>query len=128
MEQRLKVLLVDDDIATVELTCRLLRAHGFESTGTTSAIGATSLVALMRPDIVLLDVNLPQLPGDRLLTLLRRDAPPETRFVLYSAEDEATLRRLAREVCADAWLSKSVPFSEIDVRLRRLCRAKAVSA
>ncbi|HZS35328.1 MAG TPA: response regulator, partial [Polyangia bacterium] len=78
------------------------------------------------PRVVLLDVNIPALTGDKLLALARRVAPEETRFVLYSACDESRLRELARQSRADDWISKSTDLAVVAEKLRRLCREKRV--
>jgi DNA-binding NarL/FixJ family response regulator len=65
-------------------------------------------VRTVMPDLVLLDVNIPALSGDKVLALARNQAPSTTRFILYSASDEARLRSLSLASGADGYISKSV--------------------
>lgn len=123
---KLKVLVVDDDASQIELVTRSLRSDGFEIASSTSPIGVSNVVRTFAPDVVLIDVNIPALSGDRLLTLAKKGAPPHTLFVLYSAADESTLRRLAAEVRADGWMSKSTTGSEMGQKLRTLCSRRPV--
>jgi DNA-binding response OmpR family regulator len=116
----LRILVVDDDQAQLELIERTLRADGIEVQSCTSPIGVTNLIVTFAPRVVLLDVNIPALSGDRLLGISRKWAPEGTLFVLYSANDEAKLRALARAVGADGWISKSVTGSALTSRLREL--------
>jgi len=116
----LRVLVVDDDPLQLELVERTLRADGIEVKTCTSPIGVTNLIVSFAPRLVLLDVNIPALSGDRLLGISRKWAPEGTRFVLYSANDEAKLRGLAHEVGADGWISKSVTGNQLTARLRQL--------
>jgi len=51
---------------------------------------------------------------------LRKHARPEAKFVLFSAWDEERLRRLAREVDAHDYISKSTDRSSLARRLRRI--------
>jgi len=120
----LRVLVVDDDPTQLSLLERTLRLEGFEVTTATGAIGVSALVRRCQPDLVLLDVNIPALSGDRLLEVVRRHAPPDTKLVLYSACDEAHLRRLASDVQADGYISKSTAALDLAERIRRLCASQ----
>jgi DNA-binding NarL/FixJ family response regulator len=62
--------------------------------------------------VVLIDVNFPALKGDKVVSLARHNAPG-TKFILYSASDEARLRSLAIASGADGYLSKSVQGAEL---------------
>jgi len=105
---KVRVLVVDDDPDQLELVRRTLSHHGFEVQTHNSALGVTNLVRSSQPDLVLLDVNFPALKGDQVVGLARRHAPQDTKFVLYSASDEARLRALALASGADGYLCKSV--------------------
>jgi CheY-like chemotaxis protein len=60
----LRVLVVDDHPAFRRLACRLLAAGGYDVAGEASdGVGALAQAALLRPDVVLLDVMLPDLDG-----------------------------------------------------------------
>jgi len=115
------VLVVDDDGDQLEMVKRSLKFFGFEVATTALPIGVSSITMDFAPHVVLFDVNIPALSGDRLLSIVRRHAPPQTRMVLFSACDEATLRRLATEVNADGWISKSVESAELARQLRKVC-------
>jgi len=112
------VFVVDDDSLQLDLVQRTLQGAGFEVSCSSSPIGATNLICSFLPDIVLMDVNIPGLSGDALVSISRKWAPKHTRFVLYSASDEAKLRNLARAVGAHGWISKSVTGSDLVNRLR----------
>jgi DNA-binding response OmpR family regulator len=120
-ELPLHVFIVDDDPAELKMFERLFTLEGFEVTTTEAALGVSNMVRHIAPDIVLLDVEIPALTGDRLLTLARTHAPAGTKWVLVSACDEDRLRRMADEVQADGWMSKSWPVSHMAAQLRRLC-------
>jgi DNA-binding response OmpR family regulator len=110
---KVRVLVVDDDPDQLELVRRTLSHHGFEVQTHNSALGVTNLVRNSAPDLVLLDVNFPALKGDQVVGLARRHAPQDTKFVLYSASDEARLRALALASGADGYLCKSVQGPEL---------------
>lgn len=120
----LRVLVVDDDNAQLELVERTLKADGIEVMTCSSPIGVTNQIVSFNPKIVLVDVNIPALSGDRLIGISRKWAPQGTLFVLYSASDESRLRGLAREVGADGWISKSVTGSVLTARLRSFAQGR----
>ena len=117
----LRVLIVDDDTTQLAMVERSLKLQGFEVATTALPIGVSSIAMDFGPDIVLFDVNIPALSGDRLLSIVRRHAPAQTRLVLFSACDESTLRKLAADVKADGWISKSVEGSELARQLKKIC-------
>jgi DNA-binding NarL/FixJ family response regulator len=84
-----------------------------------STLGVTNTVRTFQPHLILLDVRIPELPGDRLVPLLRRTAP-DTLLILYSACDHDQLRRLSAQVSADGWISKSEEISKLSKKLKDL--------
>jgi two-component system OmpR family response regulator len=106
--EKIRVLVVDDDFDQLMMLERSLSAHGFEVRVHRSSLGVSNLVRTTEPDLVLLDVNIPALSGDKVLGLARHQAPSTTRFILYSAADESNLRSLALASGADGYLCKSV--------------------
>lgn len=117
----IRLLLVEDDAMQSELVERALGRDGFEVRSATTLRDLRDVAAAFTPDIVLVDVNLPDAPEGKMVTFVRELAPA-ARVVLYSAWDEAKLRKLAREVGADAFISKSEPVFEIAKRLRAMDR------
>ena len=118
MSEPITVLAVDDDLACLELIQRGLRGFGFEIETSSSSLGVSNLIRTTKPQIVLLDVNIPALKGNALLEVARRYAPAETKFILYSATDEAELRRLAKECGADGYITKSADIVALADYLR----------
>lgn len=123
-ERKLRVLVVDDDPLQLELVDRSLRHGGFDTRTTDRAFGATNIVRAFSPDVILLDVDIPALSGDRLLRLLRQGGAAEATIILYSAHDEGRLRRIASDAGADGWVSKSTPVGELAGRIRSLWARK----
>ena len=113
---RARVLVVDDDLDQLDLLRRTLSPH-FDVRTHDSALGVTNLVRQGEPDLVLMDVNFPALKGDQVVVLARRHAPRGTKFILYSAADEARLRSLALSSGADGYLCKTVQGAELVQRL-----------
>lgn len=119
-DTKIRVLVVDDDQDQLALAERTLSAYGFDVRTHRSSLGVSNLVRTSAPDVVLLDVNIPALSGDKVLALARAQAPQATKFILYSASDEAKLRALARASGADGYISKSVQGEELAQKLRAI--------
>ncbi|GLY13450.1 response regulator [Kineosporia rhizophila] len=67
-----RVLVVDDDLSTVRIVAARLRSAGHEVMGAPSAQEALQLIAVRGlPDVVVLDVSMPETSGPELLAILR---------------------------------------------------------
>lgn len=119
-EMKIRVLVVDDDQEQLNLAERSLSAFGFDVRTHRSSLGVSNLVRTTLPDLVLLDVNIPALTGDKVLTLARGQAPAGTRFVLFSASDESKLRALALASGADGYITKSTQGEELAKKLHAI--------
>ena len=69
----LRVLVVDDDAATVELTRFVLAAAGFVVESTTDSTNAMFLISTFQPDLILMDIQMPTIDGLELTRLLKAD-------------------------------------------------------
>ena len=102
------VLVIDDDEIVRELMCELLRTRGCEVSSTGSPIGVSKLIVQHQIDIVVLDVVMPDMSGDKLAKLLRGNPKlQQLTIVLVSSTQSDNLHRIAAEVRADAVVSKS---------------------
>jgi DNA-binding response OmpR family regulator len=119
MSDELRLLVIDDDELQIELVERALTRDGFTVRGATSLKEAASLATSFDPQQILVDVNMPGVPNDYVVTLMREVAP-SARLVLYSAWEESKLRQLARALGADGFVSKSVNVFDLGRRLRGL--------
>ena len=116
----MKVLLVDDD-ATLRRTLGIgLRAEGHEVL--LAADGRTALQALRedRPDVVVLDLGLPDLSGVDVLRQLRSWST--TPVVVLSARAESTEKVQALDLGADDYVTKPFGMEELLARVRAAAR------
>lgn len=120
-DRPLRVLIVDDDQLQLELMDRSLRHEGLQVATSSSVFGVSNIMRSFDPDVMLIDVHIPALPGDQLLNLVRRSAPPHTKYVLYSSCDEWRLKSLAKDTNADGWISKSADVSVVAKKLKEVC-------
>ena len=116
----MKVLLVDDD-TTLRRTLGIgLRAEGHEVL--MAADGRTALQALRedRPDIVVLDLGLPDLSGIEVLRQLRSWST--TPVVVLSARAESAEKVEALDLGADDYVTKPFGMEELLARIRAAAR------
>jgi CheY-like chemotaxis protein len=91
------VLVVDDDPIVLEVTRERLESAGYEVHTREEALGTSQWAAEFQPDFVLLDVNMPALPGPDLAQLLKkRRATKDIAIFLYSSLESAELQAMLR--------------------------------
>lgn len=118
------VLIAEDDKKLQELAKRALERHGYS---VTQAFDSTQLWAHLVaavPDLIVLDVGLPDADGRDILAALKRD--PKTSAIpvlVWSGRDGGSERRIALDLGAEDFLEKGPPselVSKIDRILLRL--------
>jgi DNA-binding response OmpR family regulator len=115
-----RVLVIDDDSLVLELVSRALASADFEVAVARTLPEIAQVTAGFAPDAVLVDVNIPGSPSGGAVDAVRGAVPSGARVFLFSSEDEAVLRTLARRTKADGWLSKSTPVTDLGRRIRLL--------
>src|SRR5712691_10972301 len=114
-----KIFVVDDDPANVRLLIRMLGRGGYKNlTTTTDPRQFASLLAKIDPDLVLLDLHMPDLDGYQILGLLRDLVPRETFLpvIVLTADSTQQAKHRALGSGANDFLSK--PFDPAEVLLR----------
>ena len=100
----MKVIVIDDDPVTLELTQAMLESLGHEVVTLKSPIGAAAVLLRERPDLALVDVEMPGISGDDWLGLIREKKllgeDLSVDFVLYSGLPAEDLERLAKKTGA----------------------------
>jgi CheY-like chemotaxis protein len=110
------VLVIDDcEIARAEMVQRLGRA-GFKVSNLASPIGATRVIVDQTIDVVVIDVQMPSIRGDRLAALFKGNPRFATLgVILVTGGSEAELEELRQVAKADAILSKAKLDRLVDV-------------
>ena len=123
-----RALVIDDsDIARARLV-ELLNSGGFDVVQLASPIGATQAVLKHKVSIVLIDVVMPAMRGDRLAVLLRANRRMAgVGVILVSGDSSVDLDRMLEETGADATVSKS-NLRELPPTVRRVQRSRQASA
>ena len=103
-----KVLVIDDDPIVLEVVRERLEKAGYDVLVRESALGTLQLVREEQPDIVLLDVVMPALNGERIASLLKAsERTKNVRIILHSSKSEAELAAMTLEAGAIGAISKT---------------------
>jgi two-component system, OmpR family, response regulator len=116
-----RLLVVDDEATILELLSGSLRLAGFEVMTAASGAEAVRAAASVRPDLVLLDVMMPD--GDGFETLRRiRSGGAEVPVIFLTARDEEPDRVSGFAVGADDYVTKPFSLNELLGRIRAVLR------
>ncbi|SKB08566.1 response regulator [Aeromicrobium choanae] len=120
----IRVLVVDDDFMVARIHERFVeRTDGFSIAGTAgTGAEALSAVAELEPDLVLLDVHLPDMDGIEVLRSLRA-AGHGVGVIMVTAERDAEVVRAALLGGAQQYLVKPFEYPELADRLRAVARS-----
>lgn len=116
----LKFLLVDDEPQIRKLLRIGLTTQGYESLEASNGKAALCLLA-KRPDLIILDLGLPDMPGLELLSTMRRRNESVPIVVLSSRDDESG-KVQALDLGADDYVTKPFGMDELLARLRAALR------
>jgi DNA-binding response OmpR family regulator len=112
-----RILVVDDELDAVELIAFNLKAAGCEVVTATDGAEALKKARTLLPDLIVLDLMLPEIDGLEVCKILRRDpATAAVPIVMLTAKAAEIDRVLGLELGADDYLTK--PFSQRELVLR----------
>jgi len=118
-----KVLVIDDDPIVLEVVRERLEGAGFVVVVRDEPLGTTNVVRDERPDIVLLDIMMPALNGERLAALLRSNRSlGNIGIILHSSKAPLELAPLVEQTGAIGAISKSESEGEFMRRFHELVR------
>lgn len=114
------VLLVDDDARLVSLLEDRLRRDGFQPTVATGGREAISAIDRSWPDIVVLDLMLPDMRGEQVAAQIKKRA--DLPIIVLSAVTEVASRTASIRDFAEDYLVKPFHYAELRVRMERVLR------
>lgn len=119
----MKLLIADDDPQMVRALRITLAAHGYDVTVAADGAAAVALASQTHPDIVLLDLGMPQLDGIKVIQALRgwTTAP----IIVVSGRADSVDKVEALDAGADDFVTKPFQIDELLARLRALSRRAA---
>src|SRR3954468_7594034 len=114
------VLIVEDNELNMKLFRDLLEAHGYQTTGTSNGYEALDLVRKMRPDLILMDIQLPEVSGLEVTRWIKDDdnlraIPIVAVTAMVMKGDEQKIR----EAGCDGYIPKPYPVVDFIETVRR---------
>ncbi|MFQ4145670.1 two-component system response regulator [Chlorogloeopsis sp. ULAP02] len=123
-----KVLVVDDHPASRMTAAALLAMEGYEVIEADSGFSAVELVTQKQPDLILLDVMMPEMDGFEVCQLLKQDEHTRLIPIIFvTALNDRRSRIRGIEVGADDFLSKPFDRVELAARVKSLVRQKRLN-
>lgn len=118
-----KILVVDDEPDALEVLGFKLREAGYTPIFATDGIKALAAVKAERPDLIVLDLMLPELDGMEVCKILRRDpATVAIPILMLTAKAAEMDRVLGLELGADDYVTKPYSPRELVLRIRKLLK------
>jgi DNA-binding NtrC family response regulator len=119
MKEKDRIFLVDDDELISSMLSRVLKSNEYDVRATNSAEGVVGKIKSWSPDVVLLDINLPERNGmDILKELVELELP--TQVVMLTADDTAETAVKAMKLGAADYLTKPFNVEEVKIVVRNI--------
>src|ERR1700744_423396 len=119
-----KILVVDDEPDAIELIKFNLKAAGYEVVTAADGDEALKKARALLPDLIVLDVMLPEVDGLEVCKILRRDSRASSiPIIMLTAKAAEIDRVLGLELGADDYVPKPFSPRELVLRVKRLLRA-----
>jgi DNA-binding response OmpR family regulator len=115
-----RILAVDDDRNNLKMVAFLLGEEGYEVLTADNGRTALELVNAQHPDLVILDVMMPQMDGLEVCRRIRQSM--DVPIVILSAKGETTDKVMGLELGADDYLPKPFEPSELIARVKAVLR------
>ncbi|MGK2961612.1 MAG: diguanylate cyclase [Gemmatimonadaceae bacterium] len=120
-----QILVVDDHEDNVEVLRARLEARGYDVRGANSGQEALDIIREWTPDLVLLDVMMPDMDGLEVVKRLKADRNlPFIPVIMQTALDSTERMVAGLEAGADDYVTKPINFAELEARVRSLLRIK----
>jgi DNA-binding response OmpR family regulator len=118
MPERPKVLVLDDSALALDLVKSALEDAGMTVSCANDLASFEALREAAPPDVILMDVQMPEVFGDDLAGMLRGAYGVKVPILLLSNLDEAELERRAKEAAVDGFVSKRAGMPALVARVR----------
>ena len=116
----MKILVVEDDARSRDLLVKYLGAKGHDVASAESGNRALTSAVAFGPDLILLDVNLPDIDGWGVLDAVRKFS--QVPVIMVTARDSAQDKVAGLDLGADDYITKHFDLRELDARVNAVVR------
>jgi CheY-like chemotaxis protein/MinD-like ATPase involved in chromosome partitioning or flagellar assembly len=116
-----KILIIDDDVDTLRLVGLMLQRQGYEISAASNGTQGLAKALEERPDLILLDVMMPDMDGYEVARRLRKNPVTQTvPILMFTAKTQLDDKVAGFEVGADDYLTKPTHPTELQAHVRAL--------
>ena len=116
-----KILIIDDDLDTLRLVGLMLQRQGYQISAATNGQQGLEKAFEEDPDLILLDVMMPDMDGYEVTRRLRQNPSTlETPILMFTAKTQLDDKVIGYEVGANDYLTKPTHPSELQARVKTL--------
>jgi len=110
--QKRRILIVEDNILNMKLLNDILKVHGYETLLSRDGAQALTLIRVHRPDLILMDIKLPEISGLAVIKSLKGDkdlqAVPVVAVTAFAMKDD---EQKSRDGGCDGYLTKPISIA-----------------
>lgn len=118
-----KLLVIDDELDILVMIRDYFSVRGYQVLTAPDGLSGLELLELERPEVVLLDLKMKQMDGDRFILEAKRKNIPSKILVITGYQDEV-LRERVEKMGIDAFLEKPVSILELQAKIQALLIAE----
>ena len=118
MDEKIKILVVDDESSVREFFERLLKLKGFEAVTINSGKEALDFIAANKVHLVIIDIFMPEMDGFELLDKIKRNYPKIATIMMTGMGDSKMIRKATLHG-ADEYISKPFKREELSLVIER---------
>ncbi len=123
-----QILIVDDEIQNRRLLELLLGNDGYQTRSAANGEDALASVAAAAPDLILLDIMMPEMDGYQVASILKASAATANiPIIMVTALIDASARLAGLNAGVEEFLTKPVDRAELSIRVRNLLRLKTLA-
>ncbi len=123
MKKRTCIMAIDDEFEILRLLRNILEDEGYDFIGAKSGNSAFSLMQKHHPDLIILDIMMPELNGFQVLDRIRQES--DIPVIMLTGMGEVTALRDSVEIGADDYVRKPFYPLELVARVRAKLRRVA---
>jgi PleD family two-component response regulator len=123
-----KIFIVEDDVDLAEMLCAYFRAQGYQVSNAIRGTDAVSAISQEVPDVIVLDIRLPDIDGYEVCRQIRRSRRTQNIPVIFLTEKRDREDKLAGlELGAVDYITKPFDIQELRLRVRNALRRTSLS-